>query len=411
MTADLLLRAFSGVGDDLLTEYDHYRPARAFRPMRLAALAACVAVAAGAALWARNAGTLPPVPDPAPGPAPSGDVLPGGAPIGQPGGQPQNAEDPADDHKGGWSPAELTPEQEAAGEAALSSARLGPLFLGMSADELRALYGEPDQVSNSGPVTDADGNQRICWWYDLEGGNAAYSSDVKLDLADAGEGWFLNEIYLYPECALTLDTGVGIGSGEDAMLAAYPALALEQESRSQVVPLPGSGGAAGPVVTTRYYVLGAPGRGLSFSCEDGAVTGITLGMLLPWPVDSLTEPSDPPADSPAPEYSFSGATLTVWSAAADGWQARAVTGERDKKYLEVLFNITEPEGLDSLCGAEIARYVDFGGGTAAGLCACGSDEGYIFRYEGDFSAALESGGLEVRATVRFPAGVWAATGE
>ena len=90
--------------------------------------------------------------------------------------------------------------------------KLGPLQLGQSDTEVRAILGEPDSVSDSGEVIREDGSSGICWFYRTNPQSEALY-DVSLTFRDTGSGSRLDAIMLLPDCTWTLPNGIGIGTG------------------------------------------------------------------------------------------------------------------------------------------------------------------------------------------------------
>ena len=91
----------------------------------------------------------------------------------------------------------------------------------MTGDEIQEILGAPDAESNSGPVEETDGSLRVCWFYQIDNAPGQLYS-VKLDLADFGDGWRLDEVTVWPNVEWKTAEGIGIGSTEDEVRAAYP---------------------------------------------------------------------------------------------------------------------------------------------------------------------------------------------
>ena len=91
----------------------------------------------------------------------------------------------------------------------------------MTGDEIQDILGAPDDESNSGPMEETDGSLRVCWFYQIDNAPGQLYS-VKLDLADFGDGWRLDEVTVWPNVEWKTAEGIGIGSTEDEVRAAYP---------------------------------------------------------------------------------------------------------------------------------------------------------------------------------------------
>ena len=119
---------------------------------------------------------------------------------------------------------------DSSAEEQILEASLHGLRLGMTSKQVLQLLGDPDSYSNSGAVEREDGLWEICWFYNTSG-----STDVLYDLRlrfvgtglrDGSES-VLNEVWAQSPCTWTLDTGIGIGSPQEAVDAAYPDAAFE----------------------------------------------------------------------------------------------------------------------------------------------------------------------------------------
>ena len=261
-------------------------------------------------------------------------------------------------------------------EEQILKASLNGLQLGMTSEQVRQLLGNPDSYSNSGPVQREDGLWEICWFYNTSG-SADVQYDLKLrfvgtGLRDGSES-VLNEVWAQDPCTWMLDTGVGIGSPQEAVDAAYPDAAFEP----------------GDTENSWVYSYFAGDLYLGIKVEDGAVSYISLGGLNEYhfPDESEPAPSDPYTFTPYD--TLSGDSVTAYLRTETGWEKRVLTG-KPAKHIMTALNIMDPEPSDRI--AEPVLWLEFPSGGAAALYGDDSS-GAIYRIEdaAAFEAALESG--------------------
>lgn len=149
---------------------------------------------------------------------------------------------------------------------------LGPLTLGMTGDEIQESLGAPDAESNSGPVEYEDGSLRVCWFYQIDNAPGQLSS-VKLDLADFGDGWRLDEVTVWPNVEWKTAEGIGIGSTEDEVRAAYPDAERKDSTLVQDdVEIPRT-----------FFTIGEGRTKLWITVRDGKVANLNLGTFFEEP--------------------------------------------------------------------------------------------------------------------------------
>ena len=257
--------------------------------------------------------------------------------------------------------------------ARILATEIGGLRLGMTQAEVASLLGEPDSFSNSGDVERVDGLQEICWFYNTSG-----STDVQYDLKlrfvgtglrDGSES-VLNEVWAQDPCTWTLDTGIGIGSPQEAVDAAYPDAAFAPSSAEN----------------TWIYSYTAGDLYLRIIVEDGEVSSIDLGGLNEYHFPDEEEPAPADPYTFTPYDTLSGGMVTAYTRAEDGWETQVLT-EKRAKLLVTAFNIMDPEPSDSQ-GEPIVWLQFESGGVAALYDETGA--GAIYRLEDPsaFEAAL-----------------------
>ena len=149
---------------------------------------------------------------------------------------------------------------------------IGPLTLGMSGDEIQESLGAPDAESNSGPVEYEDGSLRVCWFYQIDNAPGQLYS-VKLDLADFGDGWRLDEVTVWPNADWKTVEGIGIGSTEDEVRAAYPDAETKDSTLVQDdVEIPRT-----------FFTIGEGRTKLRIMVRDGKVANLNLGTFFEEP--------------------------------------------------------------------------------------------------------------------------------
>ena len=282
MREEKLFRAIGDVGDDLIARADE--PVQKKQPVRwagIAALAACCLIAVGLArLVTMSMGNT----------SDSTAALDAAAPETP---MMQAAEEEAKSgsaENGAWKQeradevmdaAEAPAETEEAEDAAVTTDTpadsvetwtIGPLTLGMTGDEIQDTLGAPDAESNSGPVEETDGSLRVCWFYKIDNAPGQLYS-VKLDLADFGDGWRLDEVTVWPNADWKTAEGIGIGSTEDEVRAAYPDAETKDSTLVQDdVEIPRT-----------FFTVGEGRTKLRIMVRDGKVANLNLGTFFEEP--------------------------------------------------------------------------------------------------------------------------------
>ena len=156
-----------------------------------------------------------------------------------------------------------------------------PLFkdeLGFTDEELEGEYQfwqnwvATDDESNSGPVEYEDGSLRVCWFYQIDNAPGQLYS-VKLDLADFGDGWRLDEVTVWPNVEWKTAEGIGIGSTEDEVRAAYPDAETKDSTLVQDdVEIPRT-----------FFTIGEGRTKLRIMVRDGKVANLNLGTFFEEP--------------------------------------------------------------------------------------------------------------------------------
>ena len=202
-------------------------------------------------------------------------------------------------------------------------ANLGGLRPGMTKEEVTALMGEPVLIKE-------DLNE---WFY------GSYYVHFR------GFDETVHSVTTGGGCQLTLDSGIGLGSTEEAVLAAYPNHIL--------------GDGAG---TVNYHVsLGSDE--LMIETTGGVVTLIHLYNTGDPVLESLTVDA-----------------ITLYTVEKHGWATVNVIDKAAKRICTTM-TISEPEPAD-LPEEDPLAWMDFGNGTAVGLFE--GDLAGVYRYEGAF---------------------------
>ena len=142
----------------------------------------------------------------------------------------------------------------------------------MTGDEIQDILGAPDDESNSGPVEYEDGSLRVCWFYQIDNAPGQLYS-VKLDLADFGDGWRLDEVTVWPNVEWKTAEGIGIGSTEDEVRAAYPDAETKDSTLVQDdVEIPRT-----------FFTIGEGRTKLRIMVRDGKVANLNLGTFFEEP--------------------------------------------------------------------------------------------------------------------------------
>ena len=257
--------------------------------------------------------------------------------------------------------------------ARILATEIGGLRLGMTEAEVASLHDGPDSFSNSGAVERGDGLQEICWFYNTSGSaDVLYDASLTLVGDDVRDGpdAVLCSIWVTSPSTWTLDTGIGIGSPQEAVDAAYPDAAF----------------APGSAENTWIYSYTAGDLYLRILVTDGEVSSIDLGGLNEYhlPDEEKPAPADPYTFTPYD--TLSGGTVTAYTRTEDGWTQQVLT-EKRAKLLVTAFNIMDPEPGDTQ-GEPIVWLQFESGGVAALYDETGA--GAIYRLEDPsaFEAAL-----------------------
>ena len=260
--------------------------------------------------------------------------------------------------------------------ARILATEIGGLRLGMTEAEILDIAGPADDESNTGIIDRGDGIQEICWFYNTSGSTEVLH-DTSLAIAGTdlrgGSDAVLSEIQLLPLSTWTLDTGIGIGSPQEAVDAAYPDASF----------------ASSGAENTWIYSYTAGDLYLRIIVKDGEVSGIDLGGLNEYhfPDEEKSAPTDPYTFTPYD--TLSGDSVTAYLRTDTGWEKRMLTG-KPAKHIMTALNIMDPEPSDRI--AEPVLWLEFPSGGAAALYGDDSS-GAIYRIEdaAAFEAALESG--------------------
>lgn len=280
MREEKLFRAIGDVGDDLIARADE--PVQKKKPVRwagIAALAACCLIAVGLArLVTMSMGNTSDSTAALDATAPEAAMMQateeaksGSAENGALKSEDDMMDAAANDVE---APAE-TEDAETTTDTPADSVEtwtIGPLTLGMTGDEIQESLGAPDAESNSGPVEETDGSLRVCWFYKIDNDPELLYS-VKLDLADFGDGWRLDEVTVWPNVEWKTAEGIGIGSTEDEVRAAYPDAERKDSTLVQDdVEIPRT-----------FFTIGEGRTKLWIMVRDGKVAYLDLGTFFEEP--------------------------------------------------------------------------------------------------------------------------------
>ena len=364
MTTKDLFRCIGNLSDGMIEEAADIR--RKPRWLPIAALAACAVLAISIPLAVRSANSTKS--------ASTADTSAAETPAAE---APAEAPAEADSAVG----ATESPREPGAsdgwddGDAAarILATEIGGLRLGMTEAEVASLHDGPDSFSNSGAVERGDGLQEICWFYNTSGSaDVLYDASLTLVGDDVRDGpdAVLCSIWVTSPSTWTLDTGIGIGSPQEAVDAAYPDAAF----------------APGSAENTWIYSYTAGDLYLRILVTDGEVSSIDLGGLNEYhlPDEEKPAPADPYTFTPYD--TLSGGTVTAYTRTEDGWTQQVLT-EKRAKLLVTAFNIMDPEPSNTQ-GEPIVWLQFESGGVAALYDETGA--GAIYRLEGPsaFEAAL-----------------------
>lgn len=360
MTTKDLFRCIGNLSDGMIEEAADIR--RKPRWLPIAALAACAVLAISIPLAVRSANSTKS--------ASTADTSAAETPA---------AEAPAEtDSAVGATESPREPEASDGWEDGDAAARIlateiGGLRLGMTEAEVASLHDGPDSFSNSGAVERGDGLQEICWFYNTSGSaDVLYDASLTLVGDDVRDGpdAVLCSIWVTSPSTWTLDTGIGIGSPQEAVDAAYPDAAF----------------APGSAENTWIYSYTAGDLYLRILVTDGEVSSIDLGGLNEYPLPDEEKPAPADPYTFTPYDTLSGGTVTAYTRTEDGWAQQVLT-EKRAKLLVTAFNIMDPEPSDTQ-GEPIVWLVFESGGVAALYDETGA--GAIYRLEDPsaFEAAL-----------------------
>lgn len=364
MTTKDLFRCIGNLSDGMIEEAADIRWKPRWLP--IAALAACAVLAISIPLAVRSANSTKS--------ASTADTSAAETPAAE---APAEAPAEADSAVGAT---ESPREPEASGSwddgdaaARILATEIGGLRLGMTEAEVASLHDGPDSFSNSGAVERGDGLQEICWFYNTSGSaDVLYDASLTLVGDDVRDGpdAVLCSIWVTSPSTWTLDTGIGIGSPQEAVDAAYPDAAF----------------APGSAENTWIYSYTAGDLYLRILVTDGEVSSIDLGGLNEYhlPDEEKPAPADPYTFTPYD--TLSGGTVTAYARTEDGWTQQVLT-EKRAKLLVTAFNIMDPEPSDTQ-GEPIVWLQFESGGVAALYDETGA--GAIYRLEDPsaFEAAL-----------------------
>ena len=283
MREEKLFRAIGNVGDDLIARADE--PVQKKKPVRwagIAALAACCLIAVGLArlvtlgmgntsdstaaldATAPEAAMMQATEEAKSGSAENGASKQESADAAMDSAAANDVEAPAETED-----AAVTSDTPA---DSVETWTIGPLTLGMTGDEIQESLGAPDAESNSGPVEETDGSLRVCWFYKIDNAPGQLYS-VKLDLADFGDGWRLDEVTVWPNVEWKTAEGIGIGSTEDEVRAAYPDAERKDSTLVQDdVEIPRT-----------FFTIGEGRTKLWIMVRDGKVAYLDLGTFFEEP--------------------------------------------------------------------------------------------------------------------------------
>ena len=367
MTTQDLFRCIGDLSDTMLEEAADIRRKKRWLP--IAALAACAVLAISIPLAVRSANSTKS--------ASTADTSAAETPA---------AESPAEtDSAVGATESPREPEASGGWEgsdpiaARILSTEISGLRLGMKREDVRAMLGEPDSVSNTGEIQREDGIWEVCWFYNTSG-SADVQYDLRLRFTNTGmrddSGSVLSEVWAQSPCDWTLDTGIGIGSPQEAVDAAYPDAVWTHETmieNDQEIPYD-------------LYELTSGDLFMLIRVEAGVVSHISFGGLNAYHFWDKNEPAPADPYTFTPYDTLSGGTVTTYSRTESGWEKQVLT-EKRAKLLVTAFNIMDPEPGDTQ-GEPIVWLVFESGGVATLYDESGA--GAIYRLEDPsaFEAAL-----------------------
>ena len=377
MTTKDLFRCIGNLSDTMIEEAADIRRKKRWLP--IAALAACAVLAISIPLAVRSANSTKS--------ASTADTSAAETPAAE---APASDEKPAEDGiagaeeptRGGESAADGGWEDEDSVSARILATELGGLRLGMKREDVRAMLGEPDSTNNAGEIQREDGVWEVCWFYNTSGSaDALY--DLRLRFTNTGmrdgSGSVLSEVWTQSPCDWTLDTGIGIGSPQEAVDAAYPDAVWTHETmieNDQEIPYD-------------LYELTSGDLFMLIRVEAGEVSHISFGGLNAYHFWDKNEPTPADPYTFTPYDTLSGGTVTAYTRTESGWEKQVLT-EKRAKLLVITLNIMDPEPSD--VRGEPVIWLEFESGGVAALYD-ESGAGAIYRLEDPsaFESALSSG--------------------
>ena len=238
-------------------------------------------------------------------------------------------------------------------QQSLLETQLGPVTLGMPAEDVRSLLGEPKRESEELYVCTDKGDVRYLRWEYNPTDDPSYLYTVVLDFADMGDGLVLNDIQTFGASGWALPSGLKVGCSADDVLAVYPDAALKDIDGESF-----DGSPLGSVSLEAGHVR------LTFLVEGETVTSISLGTYYEDP-GWLEETS-----YKEPAYSFASSDIVVYQKNVyeqegyTGWYSYHMKDMPAKK-LEVVLGIEELVPIEK--APEPRYYLDFQNGTVVML--------------------------------------------
>ena len=367
MTTQDLFRCIGDLSDTMIEEAADIRRKKRWLP--IAALAACAVLAISIPLAVRgmqkNAATA--------------DATAAQTPTMEAPAEDKEAADEATGSRGESSGSWYDSDPTA---ARILSAELGGLRLGMKREDVQAMLGEPDSVSNTGEIQREDGVWEVCWFYNTSG-SADVQYDLRLRFTNTGmrdgSGSVLSEVWTQSPCDWALDTGIGIGSPQEAVEAAYPDAVWTHETmieNDQEIPYD-------------LYALTSGDLFMLIRVEAGEVSHISFGGLN---AEHFLDEDEPAPTDPytfTPYDTLSGGTVTAYTRTESGWEIQVLTEKRAKR-LVTAFNIMAPEPGGTQ-GEPVIWLAFESGGVAALYDESGAGAIYRLEDQSAFEAALSSG--------------------
>ena len=370
MTTQDLFRCIGDLSDTMIEEAADIRRKKRWLP--IAALAACAVLAISIPLAVRSANSTKS--------ASTADTSAAETPAAEAPAETDSAvgatESPREpEASGGWEDSDPI-------AARILSTEIGGLRLGMKREDVQAMLGEPDSVSNTGEIQREDGVWEVCWFYNTSG-SADVQYDLRLRFTNTGmrdgSGSVLSEVWTQSPCDWTLDTGIGIGSPQEAVEAAYPDAVWTHETmieNDQEIPYD-------------LYELTSGDLFMLIRVEAGEVSHISFGGLN---AEHFLDEDEPAPTDPytfTPYDTLSGGTVTAYTRTESGWEIQVLT-EKRAKHLVTALNIMDPE--PSAVQGEPVIWLEFESGGVAALYD-ESGAGAIYRLEDTsaFESALSSG--------------------